>query len=55
MAEHDKKPRKATDRRRGTVKAHAGHVKADSNNGAADALGIFNDRRRPNGTGKRAK
>jgi hypothetical protein len=54
MAEHDKKPKRATDKRRGTLHARA-KIVGGSNNGAGEMLGIFNDRRRPNGKGKRAK
>lgn len=55
MQTHDRKPRKATDKRRGTLKIRArGGVKGTTNNGAGEMLGIFNDRKRPNGKGKRA-
>lgn len=48
-----KKPLKATDRRRQRERAES--VDESSDNGAGRALAdLYNDRRRQNGTGKRA-
>lgn len=52
---HHKRPLKATDKRRLYARSDTNKVTAPSGNGSASPVArLFNDRRGPNGKGKRA-